>query len=136
MEPRISARAAALKSASTMKSATMIEVRAPAIEGIVIGEDSTVGYVGVVVEKDAVAVPVISPVVPAPAKPAKEANAKAEATRNSRSGKVQSWIPIPVWPNADGLSIDEPGIVFRNVNHLRVGWFDHDSLSLLRHLFL
>ena len=87
MEPRISARAAALKSAATMKSATMIEVRAPAIEGIVIGEDSAVGNVGVVVVSDVVVIPVRSPMVPAPAEPAKKADAKSETKRDSRAAK-------------------------------------------------
>ena len=54
MEPWISARGSALKSASTMESAAMIEICTRVIEGVVIGEDSAVGYVGVVVEHDSV----------------------------------------------------------------------------------
>jgi len=133
MEPRTSTRAPALKSAATMKSGAMIEVCTRAIEGVVIGEDSAVGYVGVVVEDDSVAMPVVSPVVPAPSVAAKEADAKAQAKGNSRSGKVQPWIPIPAWPNPDRLSIHEPRIIFRHVNDLRVGRLDHDRLSLLGH---
>jgi hypothetical protein len=133
MEPWISARASALKSASTMESATMIEVPARAIERVVIGEDSAVGDVGVVVERDSVAMPVVSPVVPAPAIAAKEADAKAQAKRNSRSGKIQPWIPIPAWPDPDWLSIHEPGVIFRHVNNLRIGRLDHDRLCLLGH---
>src|SRR6266852_7362324 len=131
MEPRTSTRTAALKSAPTMKFATMIEVPARVIEGVVIGEDSAVGYVGVVVEHDSVAMPIISPVVPAPAIAAKEADAKAQAKRNSRSGKVQPWIPIPAWPDPDWLSIHEPGVIFRHVNNLRIGRLDHARLYLL-----
>ena len=86
MEPRISA------SASALKSATMIAVRALAIEGVVIGEDSAVGYVSVVVINEIVVMPVRSPMVPAPAKSAKKADSKAEAKRNSRAVKEQSWI--------------------------------------------
>ena len=133
MEPRISTRAPALKSASTMKSAAMIEVPGRAIERVVIGEDSAVGDVGVVVEDDSVAMPIISPVVPAPAEAAEEADAIAEAKRNSRSGKIQPWIPIPTWPDPDRPSIHEPGIIFRQINNLRIGRLDHDRLSLLGH---
>src|SRR5437899_13038323 len=103
MEPRISTRTAALESSA------MIEVRM--IDGVVIGEDSAVGYVAVAAETDIVVMPIISPVVPAPSKTAKEADSKAQAKRNSRSGKVQPRIPIPTWPHPDRLSIHQPGIV-------------------------
>ena len=135
MEPRTSARPSALKAASTMKPA-MIEVCTGVIKGVAIGEDSAVGNVAVVVEGDAVVMPVISPVVPAPAKAAEEANTKAETKRNSRSGKVQPWIPIPARPNSEGLSIHEPGIVFRHVNDLRISRLDYDRLPLLGHVLL
>ena len=85
---------------------------------------------------NSVVMPVVSPVVPAPAKSAKEADSKAEAKRNSRAGKVQSWIPIPARPDPDGLSIHQPGVVLRHVNNLRIGWFDHNGLPLLAHFFL
>ena len=70
----------------------MIEVRASAIEGVVIGEDSAVGNISVVVVNDIVVMPVRSPMVPTPAKSAKKADSKAEAKRNSRAVKKQSWI--------------------------------------------
>src|SRR6202521_3841336 len=136
METLTPARSSALKSASTMKSASMIEVRALAIEGVVISEDSAVGYVSVVVVNDIVVMPVRSPVVPAPAKSAKIADSKAEAKRDSRAVKEQSRIRIPTWPNPDGLSIRKPRIILRHVNNLRVGRFDHNGLPLIAHVFL
>ena len=136
MEPRISARASALKSASTMKSATMIAVRALAIEGVVIGEDSAVRDVSVVVINDIVVMPVRSPVVPSPTKSAKIADSKAQPKRDSRTLKEQSRIPIPAWPHPDGFSIRKPWIIFRHVNNLRVGRFDHNGLPLIAHVFL
>src|SRR6266849_320359 len=131
MEPRIRARSSALKSASTM-----IAIRADAIEGVVIGEDSAVRYVCVVVVNDIVVMPVRSPMVPAPAKPAIKADSKAEAKRNSRAVKEQSWIRIPARPNPDGLSLRKPWIILRHVNDLRVGRFDDNGLPLIAHLFL
>src|ERR1700687_4841073 len=119
-----------------MKSATMIAVRALAIEGVVISEDSAVGHISVVVINDIVVMPVRSPVVPSPAKSAEIADSKAEAKRNSRAGKKQSRIRIPAWPNPDGLSIRKPGVILRNVNNLRVGRFDHNRLSLRGHILL
>src|SRR5882724_8723817 len=117
MERRTASRTPALKSSA------MIEVPA----GVV---------VGVVVVDDIVMMPIISPVVPAPAKTAEEADSKAETKRNTRSGKVQSGIPIPAGPDPDGLSIREPGIIFRNVNDLRVRGLDHNGLPLLSDVFL
>src|ERR1700676_2554186 len=135
MAPRISARAAALKSVSTLKSpAVIVSVRV--IEGVVIGEDSAVGYISVVVINDIVVMPVRSPVVPSPTKSAKIANSKAQPKCNSRALKEQSRIPIPAWPNPDGFSIRKPWIIFRHVNNLRVGRFDHNGLPLIAHVFL
>ena len=88
MEPVTVTWATALQSASTMNSAPTIKTRALAIEGIVISEDSAVGFVVVVIETNVVMVPIISPVVPAPAKTAEKADAKTETEGNSRSGKV------------------------------------------------
>src|SRR5882724_9721504 len=130
MERRTASRTPALKSSA------MIEVPAGVVKGVVISEDSAVGYVGVVVVDDIVMMPIISPVVPAPAKTAEEADSKAETKRNTRSGKVQSGIPIPAGPDPDGLSIREPGIIFRNVNDLRVRGLDHNGLPLLSDVFL
>src|SRR2546430_5154424 len=136
MEPRISASTSTLKSVSTLKSATMLEVRALAIDGVVISEDSAVGYISVVVVNDIVVMPVRSPMVPTPAKSAKKADSKAEAKRNSRAVKEQSWIGIPAWPNPDGLPIHQPWVVLRHVNNLRVCRFDHNGLPLIAHVFL
>ncbi len=139
-----SARAPALNSVSTMNSAAMkvraavpkirpaiVEVASSAIEGIVVEESSAVRFKVVVIKDDIVVMPVRSPVVPSPAKAAKETNAKTQAKLNSWSGQEQSGIFIPAWPDSNRRSIDKPGIVFRHVNDLWIGWFDHNCLSLL-----
>jgi len=136
METLTSARTPALKSASAMNPASVIEVRAPAIEGVVIGEDSAVGYVSVVVINDIVVMPVRSPMVPSPTKPAEIANSKAQPKRDSRAAKKQSRIRIPTRPDPDRFPIREPRVILRNVNNLRVGGFDHNGLPLIAHVFL
>ena len=55
---------------------TVIEAASAAIECLVIEECSAVGFKVAVIENDISMAPVRSPVVPSPAKPAKEANAK------------------------------------------------------------
>ena len=113
----------------TMKSAAVIEV-------VAIGENPAMGLVVVVVETDVVMMPIRSPVVPSPPKAAKVSDSEAEAKRNSGARKKQSRIRIPPRPDSDGHSIHQPRIIFRHVNDLGVGWFDHNGLSLLAHLFL
>src|SRR5882724_624420 len=129
VERRTSAPAQALECTSAMKSAGVIEV-------VAIDEHSAVGYVGVVVINHAPVTPVGIPVVPAPAKAAEIVDSKAEAESNSRSGKIESRIRIPARPDSDRFSVHEPGIIFRNVNDLGIGWLDHDGLPLLSYVFL
>src|SRR5580704_4729183 len=120
---------------AAMKSAAAVKVTFRNIEMVAIDEDSAVGLVGVVVETNIVVMPVVSPVVPAPAKPAKKADSEAETKRNSWNPKVKPWIRIPARPDPDRISIDEPRVVLGNVNNLRIGWFDHNGLPLVGHLF-
>src|ERR1700685_702898 len=112
-----------------MKSTGVIEV-------VAIGENSAVGNVAVVVEENSMTTPVVSPVSPAPAKSAKEADSKAEAKRDSRAANVESRIGIPARPDSDGFSIHEPRVILRHVHHLRVGGFDHNGLLLLTYFLL
>src|SRR5260370_41623220 len=94
-----------------------LEVPACVIEGVVIGEDSAVGNVGVMVVNNIMVAPVGSPMVPAPAEPAKIADSKAKAKRDSRARKEQSLIRIPARPNPDNLSILKPGTGLSHLPH-------------------
>src|SRR5437879_12443273 len=104
--------------------------RTRAIKVVAIDEDTAVGDVAVMIEKDTVVIPIRSPVVPTPAKPAKEADAKAETKRKTRTCKVQSRIPIPAWPDPDRLSINKPSIRLRPVNNLSLGWVDQNGCNI------
>src|SRR6202020_2285155 len=119
----------AMKSTASMKSAGAIEV-------VAIDENSAVGNVAVVVEENSMPTPVVSPVSPAPAKSAKEADSKAEAKRDSRAANVESRIRIPARPDSDGSSVHQPRVILRHVNNLRVGGFDHNGLPLLTYFLL
>src|SRR6202051_4826859 len=125
----VETRAAAVRSGSAMKSTGAIEVAA-------IDENSAMGGIGAVIEHDPVVMPIVSPVSPAPAEPAKKTNSEAEAKLNSRNPKIKSWIGIPARPDADGRAIDEPRIIFRYVNSVRFRGLDHNLLPLRVHLFL
>ena len=118
---------------ATMKSPTMKS--AAVIEVVAIGENPAMGLVVVVVETDVVMMPIRSPVVPSPPKAAKVSDSEAEAKRNSGARKKQSRIRIPPRPDSDGRY--RIGVLaLRQINDLGVGWFDHNGLSLLAHLFL
>src|ERR1700693_3848222 len=120
---------ASVKSPASMKSSGAIEV-------VAIDENSAVGNVTVVVEENSMTTPVVSPVSPAPAKSAKEADPKAEAKRDSRAANVESRIGIPARPDSDRPSIHQPRVILRHVNNFGIGGFDHNGLPLLFHLFL
>src|ERR1700687_1812654 len=112
---------------STVKSAAVIEAA--------IGENSAVRYVAVVVKHDPV-VPIVSPVSPSPAKPSKETDSKAQAPGEAWPREGQSGITVPAGPNSNRCSIDDPRIILRYINDLRIRGLDHNSLSLLFPLFL
>src|ERR1017187_938506 len=76
LAPGESSRSPAMKSVCSVKSAGAIEV-------VAIDENSAVGNVGIVVKNDAVAMPVVSPVVPAPAESAKEADPKPRSEEHT-----------------------------------------------------
>src|SRR5579864_6616112 len=118
-----------VKSVCCMKSASRVEVLA-------ICENSAVRYVTVMIEKDVVVMPVESPVTPSPPESAKEANSKTESPRQDRAFHVQSGIPIPIRPHRKRLSIDQPRVVFRHVDNLRISGLDHNGLARLADFFL
>jgi 7-keto-8-aminopelargonate synthetase-like enzyme len=55
----------------------IVEAASPVIQCVVVEKRSAVGFEAVVVKNNVVVMPVRSPVVPSPAKPAKETDAKS-----------------------------------------------------------
>lgn len=117
-----------------MVEAAVIEVAA--VEVVTIDDRSAVGDVGVVVVDHPVAMPIAAPVMPAPAKSSKEADSKSDTEGDCWAVKKDSWHGIPAWICNYRLSIYEPRIVGRHVDHVRVGRFDDDSAALSRYLLL
>src|SRR5258708_40341437 len=120
----------------SMESSAAIESASSGIEVFAVREDSAVRYEPMMVEKDIVVMPIRSPVVPAPAKSTKVADSKTDAPHEAWAIQVQPRVPVPLWPDADRRSINEPGIVLRNINHFWIGRLDHNGFVLIRHLFL
>ena len=107
-----------------------------AAEIVAIDDRSTMGDVGVVVINHRPAVPVISPVIPAPSKSSKEPDSKSKPEGDCRAGKKDSRHGIPAREGDDRRPVYEPRIVGRHVDHVRVGRFDDDGAALGRYFFL
>src|ERR1700687_2085624 len=107
-----------------------------AVEVVAIDDGPAVGDVGVVVVDHPMAMPVGSPVTPAPPKSSEEPDPEADSKSNPHSGEEDPWYGIPTWICNDWLAIHEPGIIGRHVDHLRVGRFDDDRVALSGDLLL
>src|ERR1700730_2233732 len=113
---------------------TAIEI-SPA-EVVPIDDRSTVGDIGVVVVDHPVAMPVRSPVTPAPAKASEETDSKSNAEGDRGAAKKDSGYRIPARISDDRCAVDQPRIVRRHVNHFRIGRLDDDRVALSLYLLL
>src|SRR5712692_10519195 len=104
MEPRTSAG----RSASVERVA-MVEVSV--VEVVAIDDRSAVRDVGVVVVNHPMAMPVASPVMPAPPKSTEESDSEPDSKSNPCSGQEDPQYGIPAWICDDRFAIHEPGII-------------------------
>ena len=111
-------------------------VKVTVVEVVAIDDRSAVGDVGVVVINHPMAMPIASPMMPAPAKSSEETDSEADSKSNPRSGKEDPRHGIPAWICDDRLAIHEPGIICRHVDHLRIGRFNDDCVALSCYLLL
>lgn len=104
--------------------------------GSVMVERQIVRAVPVVIEEDAVTVPIRCPVVPAPAETAEQVDPDSEPEIDTRLIDEQPRNSYPVGIEGKGRAVDDPRIVIGNVDHIRIGRLDDDRLSLARDRFL
>src|SRR5271166_6594587 len=114
----------------------MIEARACAAEAAAIAKLRAVGSVRMIAVNQAVAMPIRSPAVPPPAEATEETDAKSGAEPDSRSVEEEARIFNPTWVERDGVTVDDPGIVFRHINDLWIRRFNDDGIPLVRDGFL
>src|SRR6267154_627436 len=134
VEPQMSAAGPASVERVAMVEVAVVEVVVAKI--VAINDRPAVGDVGVVVVNHPVAMPVASPVMPAPTISSKETDAEPDSKSNPHSGQEDSRHGIPAWIRDDRLAVHEPGIICRYVNHFRIGRFDDDCVPLSRYLLL
>src|SRR6266852_6035259 len=116
--------------AATMGSPGVVEIPTSVIEIVAVDDRSAVGDVGVMIVNHCSAMPVVSPVMPAPPISSEEADPEADSKSNPRSRQEDPRHGIPAWICDDRLAVHEPGIIGRHVDHLRIDWFDDDCVAL------
>ena len=130
----VSAERVAMVEVAVVEVAAAIEIAV--VEVVAIDDCSAVRDVGVVVIDHPVAVPVASPVMPAPSKSSEVTNSKSNSEGDRGACKKDSRHGIPAWIWNDRVAVDEPRIVRRHVNHFRIGRFDDDGVALSRYFLL
>ena len=124
---------------ASVESVTMVEIamaKVAAVEVAAIDDRSAVRDIRVVVVDYPSAVPVVSPVMPAPSKSPEEADSKSNPERDCRPSKKDPRYGIPAWICNDRVAVHEPRIVRGDVNHFRIRGFDDDCVPLRCYLFL
>ena len=91
---------------------------------------------GVMVEERSAAVPVISPVAPAPPKSSEEADAKSNSKAKADAAPKNPGHRIPAWIGDDWVAIYQPRIIGRHIDNLRISRLDDDRVSLFGDPFL
>lgn len=119
-----------------VKRGAMVKIAAAVVEVVAIHNRAAVGDVSVMVEHRAAIVPVISPVIPAPAKSSEETDPKSSAEVESWATIKDSGHGIPTRVGQNGVSVYDPWIVSRHVHNVRIRRLNDDRVSLSRHLLL
>src|ERR1700726_2204932 len=104
--------------------------RMTAAEVVAIHERRAMGMVAVMVVCQVVPAPISSPVVPPPAKAREDTDANSQTERNPWAIDEQAGNLAPTRIERKRCTVDNPRIVFRHVNDLRVCRFNHDCLCL------
>src|SRR6266850_5380955 len=89
-----------------------------------------------VIERCPAAMPVVTPMAPAPAKSAKISKSKSNTERQSDPAPKNSRHRIPAWVGHDRSAINKPRIIGRHVNRFRISRLDDDCVSLRRYSLL
>src|SRR4029077_6479651 len=78
--------------------------------------------------QDSAAVPINSPASPSPAKAEKRADTEADVEIKARAFPPNAGNAHPSGPGIEGISVNHPGVVRWNVDHVGVGagWLDGD----------
>src|SRR5215470_15142021 len=126
-----------VESAAVVEAAvTEVTVAEIAVTESVVTKVPAVRDPGVMVEKCPTAMPVVSPVSPAPSKSSEETDSKPETEGEPDASPKNSGDWIPAWVGNDRGPVHKPRIIGRHVHDLGVGRFDDDRIALRRYVLL
>src|SRR6267154_4851648 len=120
-----------IESATVKVAVTQITMMKP-----VMPELSAVRNELMVIEECPAAMPVVSPMAPAPSKSTKISESKSNTERQSDPAPKNSRHRIPAWVGHDRSAINKPRIIGRHVNRFRISRLDDDCVSLRRYSLL
>src|SRR5208282_1691147 len=118
---------------------TAVNSAAPACSSVEIApviKRSAPGVVSGMVVHWVSVMPIESPMTPAPSKTAVPTDSKADSEIEVRAAKPDSRIRVPSRPRHDGISVDPPGVISRDVNHIGISGLNVDIWTILPHDFL
>src|SRR5580704_2867920 len=76
-------------------------------------------------------VPVESPMSPSPSETAEPADAEAKSKGQVRAAKPYAGIVIPIGPWRYRVSVNDPRVVGRNIDHIRLSRLNHNIIVLI-----
>src|ERR1700716_3531330 len=107
-------------------AAGAVEAAAALVTAAAIDDRRAMGDVRVVVIDHLMAMPVASPVMPAPPKSSEVSGSKSAPEGDCGATKKDSAPRNPARIGDHRYAVREPGIIGRHIDHIRVGWFDDD----------
>src|ERR1700739_3288511 len=111
--------------------------RSKVVESLVpVMERPTVRNECVVIEDHGSVTPIASPAMRSPSKTSEQSDRDAGTERNARARNVQPGIWVPSRPDEHRRAVDDPWIVCRNVDDLRLCRFDDDRRAFRHHFHL
>src|ERR1700683_2002318 len=132
---RMAACTAAIKFSTSRNSAVHVvcnaALTAPAVVVAAIVKCVGMRVVAVMVVDRVVVVPVESPISPSPSETAEPANAEANSKGQVRTAEPYAGIVVPIGPGRYGISVNEPGVVGWNIDHIRLSRLNHNIVVLI-----
>src|SRR5208282_2707206 len=80
--------------------------------------------------------PVEAPMTPSPSKTAEPADSETESERKIRPPKPDSRVRIPARPSHDGISVNQPWVIRRDVNHIGLSGLDGNRRAIRLYHFV
>src|SRR5579863_2968522 len=117
-------------------SAVAVRSTSCTVEIVSVVERSTPGVVPVAAIDWISAMPIESPMRPAPPITAEPANSKSKSERKVRPTKPDARVRVPSGPGIDWSSVNQPRVICGNVNNIGSSRLNDDSRALRGHSLL